>query len=94
MGDTLRAIFDQPLPVLPQYEPWFDLVHLEPESFDRFWKPHRNIIVLELADRVDTQTPEVKIFRKNTPVNSCMSSAKPAMRQAWQQLWMRVAQSC
>ena len=63
-GDTLRAIFDQPFPVLPQYEPWFDLVHLEPESFDRFWKPHRNIIVLELADRVDTQTPEVKIFKE------------------------------
>jgi hypothetical protein len=41
---------------LPQYEPWFDLVHLTPESFDRFWKPHRNIIDLELADRVDTQT--------------------------------------
>ena len=63
-GDTLRAIFDQPFPVLPQYEPWFDLVHLEPESFDRFWKPHRNIIVLELADRVDTQTPEVEIFKE------------------------------
>ena len=63
-GDTLRAIFDQPFPVLPQYEPWFDLVHLEPESFDRFWKPHRNIIVLELADRVDTQTPDVTIFKE------------------------------
>ena len=63
-GDTLRAIFDQPFPVLPQYEPWFDLVHLEPESFDRFWKPHRNIIILELADRVDTQIPEIKIYKE------------------------------
>ena len=63
-GDTLRAIFDQPFPVLPQYEPWFDLVHLEPESFDRFWKPHRNVIILELADRVDTQIPEIKIFKE------------------------------
>jgi hypothetical protein len=63
-GDSLRAIFDQPFPVLPQYEPWFDLVHLEPESFDRFWKPHRNIIVLELADRVDTQTPNVNLYKE------------------------------
>ena len=39
-------------------------MHLEPESFDRFWKPHRNIIVLELADRVDTQTPEDQDFQE------------------------------
>lgn len=62
-GDTLRSIFDRPFPVLPQFEPWFDLVHLTPESFDRFWKPHRNIITLELADRVDTQTASVSIYR-------------------------------
>ena len=64
VGDTLRSIFGQPFPVLPQYEPWFDLVHLTPESFYRFWKPHRNIIDLELADRVDTQTAKVSIYRE------------------------------
>jgi hypothetical protein len=64
VGDTLRAIFGQPFPVLPQYEPWFDLVHLTPESFDRFWKPHRNIIDLDLADRVDTQSPSVSIYKE------------------------------
>ncbi|MDA1336986.1 MAG: DUF4837 family protein [Bacteroidetes bacterium] len=64
IGDSLRAVFDAPFPVLPQYEPWFDLVHLEPESFDRFWKPHRNIIHIEIADRVDTQTPSVQFFKE------------------------------
>lgn len=64
VGDTLRSVFGQPFPVLPQYEPWFDLVHLTPESFDRFWKPHRNIIDLEVADRVDTQSPNVSIYRE------------------------------
>ena len=64
VGDTLRSIFGKPFPVLPQYEPWFDLVHLTPESFDRFWKPHRNIIDLVLADRVDTQVPSVSIYRE------------------------------
>lgn len=64
VGDSLRSIFGQPFPVLPQYEPWFDLVHLTPESFDRFWKPHRNILDLEIADRVDTQTPKVAIYRE------------------------------
>jgi hypothetical protein len=62
-GDTLRAWMGQPYPVLPQFEPLMDLVHLEPEVFDRFWKPHRNILVLEVADRVDTQEPSVAMFR-------------------------------
>lgn len=64
VGDSLRSIFDRPFPVLPQYEPWFKLVHLEPEAFDRFWKPHRNIVVLELADRVDTQKAKVSIYKE------------------------------
>ena len=48
-GDTIQAIMGQPYPVLPQYEPLMDVVHLEPSLFDRFWKPHRNILVLKVA---------------------------------------------
>lgn len=62
-GDTLQALMGQPYPVLPQYEPLMDVVHLEPELFDRFWKPHRNILVMEVADRVDTQEPSLSFFR-------------------------------
>ena len=62
-GDTLQALMGQPYPVLPQYEPMMDVVHLEPELFDRFWKPHRNILVMEVADRVDTQEPSLSFFR-------------------------------
>ena len=62
-GDTLRSIMGQPYPVLPQYEPLMDVVHLEPELFDRFWKPHRNILLLEVADRIDTQEPSLSFFR-------------------------------
>jgi hypothetical protein len=62
-GDTIRSIFNRPFLVLPQYEPQFDLVHLTPDAFDRFWKPHRNILELEVADRVDTQTAQLKIYR-------------------------------
>ena len=53
----------QPYPVLPQYEPLMDVVLLEPELFDRFWKPHRNILLLEVADRIDTQEPSLSFFR-------------------------------
>ena len=62
-GDTLRAWMERPYPVLPQYEPTMDVMHLEPEVFDRFWKPHRNILVLEVADRVDTQEPSLTMYR-------------------------------
>lgn len=62
-GDTVRSAADQPYPVLPQYEPLMDVLHLEPELFDRFWKPHRNILMLEVADRVDTQTPSFAFYR-------------------------------
>ena len=62
-GDTVRSAADQPYPVLPQYEPLMDVLHLEPELFDRFWKPHRNILMLEVADRVDTQTPSFTFYR-------------------------------
>lgn len=62
-GDTLQALMSQPYPVLPQYEPLMDVIHLEPDLFDRFWKPHRNILVLELADRVDTQEPSLTFYR-------------------------------
>ena len=62
-GDTIQSVFSQPYPVLPQYEPLMDVVHLEPALFDRFWKPHRNILMLEVADRVDTQKPTLTFFR-------------------------------
>lgn len=62
-GDTLQALMSRPYPVLPQYEPLMDVIHLEPDLFDRFWKPHRNILVLELADRVDTQEPSLTFYR-------------------------------
>ena len=62
-GDTIQALMGQPYPVLPQYEPLMDVVYLEPALFDRFWKPHRNILVLEVADRVDTQKPSLTFYR-------------------------------
>ena len=62
-GDTIQAIMGQPYPVLPQYEPLMDVVHLEPSLFDRFWKPHRNILILKVADRIDTKEPSLQFFR-------------------------------
>lgn len=68
VGDTVRSILTQPYTVLPQqhmetYEPLFDVVHKTEDEFNKFWKPHRNIVKLEVADRKDTQEPSVGFYK-------------------------------
>ena len=63
IGAAVDSVFRKPVRVLPQYEPRFDIVRLDPSEFDRFWKPHRNIVVFDLADRIDTQEPSMRVSR-------------------------------
>lgn len=68
VGDSLRAALQRPYPVLPQmhmenYEPMFDLVQKPLEEFNKFWKPHRNVILIDIADRKDTQEPSFKFYK-------------------------------
>jgi hypothetical protein len=67
VGDSLRSALQKPFPVLPQmhmetYEPMFDLVHKTQADFSKFWKPHRNIIFIEIADRKDTQEASFQFY--------------------------------
>ena len=69
VGDSLKSILTKPYAVLPQmhtetYEPMFDVVHKNRQSFNKFWKPHRNIIDVEIADRVDTQDATVVFYKE------------------------------
>ena len=69
IGDSIRSILMKPYAVLPQmhtetYEPMFDLVHKNRFDFSKFWKPHRNIIDIEIADRVETQDPSVVFYKE------------------------------
>ena len=63
IGVAVDSVFLRPVRVLPQYEPRFDVVRLNPDEFDRFWKPHRNLVVFDIADRVDTQVPSMRVMR-------------------------------
>jgi len=63
VGDAVDSVFLRPVRVLPQYEPRFDVIRLDPDEFDRFWKPHRNLVIFDIADRVDTQTPQMQVMR-------------------------------
>jgi|LWDU01.1.fsa_nt_gi hypothetical protein len=69
VGDSLLNILNKPYAVLPQmhtetYEPMFDVVHKNRQDFNKFWKPHRNIIDVEIADRVDTQEASVVFYKE------------------------------
>ena len=63
IGAAVDSVFMRPVQVLPQYEPRFDVIRLDPSEFDRFWKPHRNLVVFDVADRVDTQEPQMRVVR-------------------------------
>lgn len=63
VGAVVDSVFGHPVRVLPQYEPRFDVIRLDPKEFDRFWKPHRNLVVFDVADRIDTQEPRLTVYR-------------------------------
>ena len=68
VGDSLRSALQRPYAVLPQmhfevYEPMFDFVQKPYEEFSKFWKPHRNVIFIDIADRKDTQEPSFKFYK-------------------------------
>jgi len=63
VASVVDSIFGAPVRVLPQYEPRFDVLRLDPDEFDRFWKPHRNLVVFDIADRIDTQEPKLTVYR-------------------------------
>lgn len=64
IGAAIREVVQRPYPVLPQAEDMFDLIQIDPVDFDKFWRPHRNVLVVEVADRVDTQDPTVKFYKE------------------------------
>ena len=63
IGGVVDSLFANPVRVLPQFEPRFDVLRLDPEEFDRFWKPHRNLVIFDIADRIDTQEPSLTVYR-------------------------------
>ncbi len=74
--EAIRSITDRPYELLPQAESSVDVALLDPSEFDRFWKPHRNVLVVDLADRVDTQEPSLKVYRNKYASDQIYAEAK------------------
>lgn len=56
-GDTLRRVFGEAFPGLPQEEPYFSMVHKDPLGFIKssLLKEHRNVCRIQIADTLTSQ---------------------------------------
>lgn len=73
---AVREFTERPYELLPQAEPSLDLALLDPADFGKFWKPHRNVVVVDVADRIDTQEPSFKIYRNKYANDQVYAEAK------------------
>lgn len=60
VGDTLRAIFTQPVPVLNQREPLFDVLRVTNQTFTALARQHRNILKIEIDPVIDSAAVAVQ----------------------------------
>ncbi len=49
IGDTIFYFFAQPFPALPQDEPFFKMLQVDPNAFTSIFKEHRNILLVKIG---------------------------------------------
>jgi len=49
VGDTVFYYLTQPFPALPQDEPFFKILHIDPSAFTNIYKEHRNILIFKFS---------------------------------------------
>ena len=59
LGKAMKYIFQQEIYGLPQPEPMFTLMNINPEGFEKLYQTHRNIIIVRIADKY--QKPALKL---------------------------------
>lgn len=60
IGDTIRAVFERPFPMLPQVEKSYALINVDYSSFVPVMQKHRNVITVEISN----EYPEAKIVMR------------------------------
>lgn len=76
VGATIRNVVQKPYPVTPQAEDHYDVLRIDPIQFDKFYKPHRNVLVVDIDDRIDTQEPSFKFYREKYSQDQIYMEAK------------------
>lgn len=59
-GDTLRSIMLEPVPLLNQNEPRFDLARIEPGALKDLLLRHRNILIVDVDPALDSPMSEAR----------------------------------
>ncbi|MFP4692050.1 MAG: DUF4837 family protein [Bacteroidales bacterium] len=59
VGETFRQVFRAEVPMLPQREPMFDVIHIPSDDFTKVFEPHRHIFRIELDQTLESPTIEI-----------------------------------
>jgi len=86
-GTVVRDILADDCPGLPQKEPLYTLVNVQPSGFGKMFKVHRNIIYFNIGNQPDTLGNEKLIFRNDVwarpqcviQINSASADSAAAM---------------
>ncbi len=67
VGDTLTAVFAEPVKYINQYEPVFDLMRIQPSSFKDFLRKHRNVITATVNSELTEPVSAAAFDRYSKP---------------------------
>jgi len=59
-GDSIRSVFGGAQPMLPQKEPFFDMMQVHIHNFSKLFQTHRNIVRCVVSDSVKVDRIDVK----------------------------------
>ena len=59
VGETFRQVFRAEVPMLPQREPMFDVIHIPTNNFTQVFETHRHIFKIELDQSLESPTIEI-----------------------------------
>jgi hypothetical protein len=85
-GDSLRSLFEAYVPLLPQAEPRFSLLHFRLDQMSDLLKHHRNIIEVEISPNVGPENDGLKLTRDKWSAQQLVFTAKTVNSQDFYKL--------
>lgn len=92
-GAVVKEFLATPVPGLPQYEPMFDLQRYRHEDFDKFIKPSRNILFVDIRDNINYKDPKVQVIREQFAKDQIVVSCTAMTEDEFIEEFKKTAQS-
>jgi len=92
LGDSLKEIFHRPVPFLTNREEMFGIIQIDPKDFEKDYQKYRNILFLEVEDRIDLQEPKLKAQPDKYAKGQMFITAGAKTETALENLLMSAAQ--